>query len=320
MRNIAFNLVFILFLPINSFSQKIDNLSSIRDIKSSSYFRFHYDNDYFAASDKNYTQGYSFELVTLFFENNLTNYLFIKPKKSEMRYGLGIEHIGFTPGRYDLPEIQIGDRPFAAVIYLKSFLITTDTITKSRFTSSLNIGMIGPAAFGGEMQIRIHEATGNKTPRGWGNQIRNDLVLNYEVGYEKLLFSYKNILSLQAQGNFKAGTLFTNASLGLNTTFGIINSPFTSIKNKKGFKLYAYAQSAINIIGYDATLQGGLFNNGSPYTIDSRNVERLTAQFNYGIVLKTRTLYFEYTRSMISREFQTGNTAKWGGIRIGFNI
>lgn len=320
MRN--FMIVFLSVLLYSNYlpAQKIDNLTSVREMNSDRYFRLHYDNDYFATTDENYTQGYSFELVTPTFKKNPANFLFLKPKNSETRYGLAIEHIGYTPDRYDLPEIQEGDRPFAAAIYLKSFIIKTDTIHKSRFTSSLNIGMIGPAAFGGEMQIGIHEATGNKTPRGWGNQIKNDLVLNYEVGYEKQLLRYKNIFSLQAQGNLKVGTLFTNASFSLNTSVGIINSPFNSIKNKKGFELYVYTQPVISAIGYDATLQGGLFNRSSPYIIGSGDVERVTTQFNYGIVLKTRTLYFEYTRSMITREFETGNSASWGGIRIGFTI
>ncbi|AGC78047.1 hypothetical protein LX97_03136 [Nonlabens dokdonensis] len=320
MRNLTIALLSVILYSNHLHAQKIDNLTSIRNINNDHYFRFHYDNDYFAATDENYTQGYSFELVTPFFKKNPANFLFLKPKDSETQYGLTMEHIGFTPDRYDLPEIQVGDRPFAAAIYLKSFIIETDTIHKSRFTSSLNIGMIGPAAFGGEMQIGIHEATGNKTPRGWGNQIINDLVLNYEVGYEKQLLTYKNFFSFQTQGNLKVGTLFTNASIGFNATAGIINSSFNSKRNKKGFQLYAYAQPVINVIGYDATLQGGLFNRSSPYTIDSKDVKRLTAQFNYGIVLKTKTLYFEYTRSMITREFETGSYANWGGIRIGFTI
>jgi hypothetical protein len=320
MRNTSIFTLLVLLLPAIAIAQKIDNLSSIRDIKNTNYFRFHYDNDYFAASDKNYTQGYSFELATPFFKNNPANYLFLKPKEVETRYGLAIEHIGFTPGRYDLPEIQVGDRPFAAAIFLKSFVIATDSINKSRFTSSFNLGIIGPAAYGGEMQIGIHEATGNKTPRGWGNQIKNDLVMNYEVGYEKQLLQYKDLFSIQAQANTKIGTLFTNASMGFNSMIGIINSPFSSAEKRNGFQLYAYVQPILNVIGYDATLQGGLFHRSSPYTVDSRNLERLNTQFNYGIVLKTKTLYLEYTRSIISKEFNTGETAKWGGIRIGFTI
>ena len=45
-------------------AQKIDNMVSFRDIKSEYYFRINYDNDYFSATDKNYTQVYSFELAT----------------------------------------------------------------------------------------------------------------------------------------------------------------------------------------------------------------------------------------------------------------
>lgn len=313
-------MLLVLLLPVIAIAQKIDNLTSIRDIKSSSYFRFHYDNDYFAASDKNYTQGYSFEWVTPYFKNNPANYLFLQPKEVESRYGLAIEHIGFTPERYDVSEIQEGDRPFAAAIYLKSFVIAIDSLNKSRFTSSFNLGIIGPAAFGGEMQIGIHEATGNKTPRGWGNQIKNDLVLNYEIGYEKQWWNYRDLFSFQAQAKAQVGTLFTNASIGFNTAIGIINSPFSSTNNRSGFQLYAYAQPVLKLVGYDTTLQGGLFQTNSPYTIGSSHIERFTTQYNFGVVLKTKTLYLEYTRSILSKEFETGTTANWGGIRIGFTI
>lgn len=301
-------------------AQKIDNLVSYRDIKSNNYFRFNYDNDYFAATDENYTQGYSLELVLPYFKTNPANYLFYKPKNAEMRNGLAVEHIGFTPNKYELPEIQVGDRPFAAAIYLKSFIVATDTKRRSRFTSSLSVGFMGPAAFGKEMQTGIHEATGNKIPLGWRNQIKNDLVLNYEVGYEKQLINYNDLFSLQASGNVKVGTLHTNASVSVNSTFGIINKPFTNITERNSFKLYAYAEPMVRAIGYDATLQGGLINQDSPYTIASSDVQRVTGQFNYGVVLKTKTLYFEYTRSVSTKEIATGSAYKWGGIKIGFTL
>lgn len=303
-----------------SIAQKIDNVVSFRDIKSDNYFRFNYDNDYFAATDENYTQGYSFELVAPYFKTNPANTLFYKPKNSEIRYGLAVEHIGFTPNRYELPEIQVGDRPFAAAIMLKSFLIATNLEEKSRFTSALSVGIIGPGAFGEEMQTGIHKATGNKIPLGWRNQIKNDIVLNYEAGYEKQLLRYADLFSLQANANAKVGTLFTNASIGVNSTIGIINSPFTASSQRNGFKLYAYAEPMVRVIGYDATLQGGLINDKSPYTISSSDVERVIGQFNYGVVIKTKTLYFEYSRSVISKEFETGNSYKWGGVKIGFTI
>lgn len=118
----------------------------------------------------------------------------------------------------------------------------------------------------------------------------------------------------------RLGTLFTNAGFGLTTTFGIINSPFSSIKSQKRFAIYGFAQSMVNVIGYDATLQGGIFNKKSPYTILNNEMERVTAQTNFGMIIQTRTLYFEYSRALISREFEAGRSSKWGGIKVGFRF
>ena len=313
-------LTLLFFIPAILMGQKIDNMASFRDIKSTNYFRFHYDNDYFTGTDKEYTQGYNFELVSPQLIKNPANHLFITPKNSEFKYGLSIEHIGFTANNIASDQIQFDDRPFAAAIMLKSFSIAIDTIHKSRIVSSLNVGIIGPGAFGGDMQTAIHKATGNTIPLGWYNQIKNDVVLNYEISYEKQLLRFHNFFSIQGTAALKIGTLFSNVSAGLNATLGIINSPFTAIKNKNKLQLYCYSQPLINSIGYDATLQGGLFNHKSIYTINSSEIERFTFQDNLGIVFQYRGLFLEYSRTFITREFSYGNAHKWGGIRIGFKL
>ena len=320
MKKLALFTLLLIGFPSYLSAQKIDNMASFRDLKTERYFRFNYDNDFFASRDQDYTQGYNFELVSPAMRHNPINKLLLKMKNSESHYGVSIEHIGFTPFTIGSAAIQYGDRPFAAAIMLKSFAIATDTLHKSRWVSSLNIGLIGPGAFGKEMQVAIHKATGNTMPQGWQNQIRNDVVLNYEVSYEKQLLRYNNLFSLQANTTVRLGTLFTNAALGLNSTFGIINTPFVSVKTKKRFALYGYAQPMLNIIGYDATLQGGLFNRTSPYTINNHQIERLTGQINYGMVLQTRTLFLEYSRVLITREFESGTSSKWGGIKVGFRF
>jgi hypothetical protein len=97
---------------------------------------------------------------------------------------------------------------------------------------------------------------------------------------------------------------------------GLINDPFNE-GTHKNFKLYIYSQPLVNVIGYDATLQGGMFNRESIYTIFEDDIERFTGQNTYGIILQVRSLVFEYTRSAITREFNSGNSSKWGGFRIG---
>ncbi|MEZ4803691.1 MAG: lipid A deacylase LpxR family protein [Gelidibacter sp.] len=313
-----YGLFLFLFFPSILFAQKIDHLVSYRHISSERYFRFNYENDYFAATDENYTQGYNFELALPVFEKNPINHLFIIPKDTHRSYGLAIEHIGYTPNHYERPDIQFGDRPFAAAIMLKSFVVSTDTIKKSRWTGALSLGIIGPGAFGEEMQVGIHKATGNKEPLGWRHQIKNDVVLNYQLGYEKQVLRWDDWFSLQAQTRMQLGTLFTNASIGFNTTLGWIDSPFSNAT--RTYRLYFYVNPMANVVGYDATLQGGLFNKSSPYTIASRDIERLTAQLDYGFILKTRTLYFEFSRSLITREISTLDSASWGGVKVGFTF
>jgi len=301
-------------------AQKINHLASFRNIEGERYFRFNYDNDFFTATDENYTQGYNFELVAPALRKNPLNFILIKANQQNTRYGVALEHIGFTPNEYDLPEIQFGDRPFAAAIMLRSFAISKNTVKQIRFHSALSLGLIGPGAFGKEMQTEIHEITGNKTPLGWRNQIQNDVVLNYNFGIEKQLLNLNDIIGFQIQSNLEIGTLFTNISVGSNIIIGKFQNLFTSKAQHSTFQIYVYAKPSVSLIGYDATLQGGLINRDNAYTISAGDVERLTFQYDFGLVLQTKTLYFEYTRSRISPEFQSGPSAKWGGFRVGFTF
>ncbi|WP_269223339.1 lipid A deacylase LpxR family protein [Flavobacterium sp. IMCC34518] len=312
--------LFLLFLSILSFSQRIDNTASFREIKSNHYFRYYFDNDFFANTDYYYTQGHDFELVSPKLIKNPVNKLFLKLKNSEQKYGLSFEQIGFTPTSLKRDEILYNNRPYAAVIMLKPFLISTDTIHKTTLSSTLSFGVIGPFASGKEIQTAIHKWIGAQNPLGWQYQIKNDVVLNYEIAHEKQLLRLNNYFAINSNAKLRLGTMNTNISGGLTTTFGKINSPFISLKNKNKFQLYGYWQGLITAVGYDASLQGGLFNNNSPYVITDQNMERFTFQKNFGIVLHSKTFYLEYYRTDLSKEFKTGRVHSWGGFRIGFTL
>lgn len=310
----------LLFLSLLSFAQRIDNTASFREIKSNHYFRYYFDNDFFANNDYYYTQGQGFELASPKLLKNPINYLFIKLKNSEQKYGLSLEQIGFTPKDIVSNEILYNDRPYAAVSMLKSFLVSTDTIHKTTFSSTLSLGIIGPFNSGKEIQTMIHKWIGKDIPLGWQYQIQNDLILNYEISHEKQLYRLNNLFALNSNAKLRLGTMNTKISGGLTTTFGKINSPFISVKTKNNFQIYGYWQGLVTAVGYDASLQGGLFNKNSPYIITNQNMERFTFQRNFGIVLHHKKLYLEYYRSWLSKEFETGETHSWGGFRIGFTL
>ncbi|MFT4522015.1 MAG: lipid A 3-O-deacylase [Bacteroidia bacterium] len=184
---------------------------------------------------------------------------------------------------------------------LKSFYIGVDEKRKLRYSSSFNIGILGPAAKGKQIQRDIHQLIDDRSPNGWRNQIENHLVINYGIDVEKEIFLYSNLFRANVSVFGKIGTLFTQVSGGCILTFGRINSPFSSATNNDGFLLYGYVQPMASAVGYDATLQGGLLGDSSPYTISSSNVNRITTQFNYGLVLQTGKLYLEYSRATISK-------------------
>ena len=105
----------------------------------------------------------------------------------------------------------------------------------------------------------------------------------------------------------------------LDTTHTHGQNQFSNNQNRR-FQVYIYSKPQLNLIGYDATLQGGIFNRKSPYTIPSSEVERFVGQHNFGLIVQTKTLYFEYTTTDITKEFSSGTSASWGGIKVGFTF
>lgn len=318
MRQIVSGLL-LLFLPLLSSGQRIDNLVSFRNIPAEKYSRIHYDNDFWGKTDYYYTQGYNLELVNPRLKKNPLSAALLRLKNSRAKYGISFEHYGFTPTSIKSNQVLYKDRPFAGVIMLKSFAISVDTLHRSRLSSVLSTGMIGPAAFAGKMQKKIHSWTGDQEPMGWQNQIRNDIVLNYELNYEKHIFDVPNIISLNTHSQVRIGTLSDKLQAGATLTLGRSMSPFLpkEEKIKNNYQLYLYSQPLVSLIGYDASLQGGILNRNSPYTLKSSAINRITFQHSSGVVLCVQNLYIEYYQTFLTKEFKTGKSHKWGGVKIG---
>jgi lipid A 3-O-deacylase len=316
--------LFLLLLPILcSFAsaQRISNTASYRQISSPKYFRVHYENDYFSTTDLYYTQGINLEYVHPAIGNIITSKLLIGSSYKQNKFGIAFEHEGFTPTSISRSEIQTGDRPFAACLFLKTFSIANNPERRERLSSSLSLGAIGPAAGGKQMQQTIHRWINDEQPQGWQHQIQNDVILNYQVEYERGLFGYENYFLTSLKAEARVGTLNTKANAGLIVMAGYFDDPFTNFqKQMRKMQLYVYAEPLLNMVGYDATLQGGLFNNSSPYVMPTADINRLVVQGNVGIVFRINAVQLEYFQSYLTKEFETGHTHLWGGVRIGWYV
>jgi lipid A 3-O-deacylase len=313
-------------IPLLDFAQAVDNNASFRMIPATRYMRLHYENDFFTGTDLYYTQGINLEIVAPSLRKFFLNKILIVPKSGNSQFGVSLEHNGYTPSSITHDEILVGDRPFAAALFLKNFSMTSDSVRRLRITSSLSTGVIGSAASGYRMQKGIHKWLNGTPPHGWENQIRNDLVLNYEAGLEKNLFSSGRYFVINGFANGRAGTLSDKLSAGFVVMAGKLNSAITSVfcRNQKNpsqkFSIHLYAQPVVNIVAYDATMQGGVFNRTSPYTISFSEMRHVTVEANYGLVIQYHSINVEYFKSAISKEFDTGSNHRWGGVRVGVSF
>lgn len=302
-------------------AQVIDPSATFKSIHSKTYVRLYYDNDFFTKTDYYYTQGITLEYVHPSLKKNPVSKILIHPAGSSLQYGIAFNLFGYTPTSISSDEILYGDRPFSSSMALSFFAAASDSVRKQRITSALSTGIIGPAAQGEEIQTGIHRWLKNILPRGWQYQVKNDVIINYQLGYEKNIISAGNSFLLNAVAAVKAGTLNDKVSAGFNFMAGHFNDPFETVsRSKKKIEYYFYGQSRVHAIGYDASLQGGFFNRSSPYTIAAADLSRITFQADAGIVVNFRKLYLCYSQSYLTREFATGIHHRWGGISIGFAL
>jgi len=168
----------------------------------------------------------------------------------------------------DTERLQEIDRPFAAYLY-GGLKMNWFTNKESHFQAALQIGTIGPKAYGREAQETLHKAVGFYAIHGWEYQVNNETGFNSSFNYSKLLTrSGKNDLILNSYLNL--GNTFSGGGLGVLYRTGNINPIFSSaiynsrISNSSSDssakrESFFYARPFLNFVAYNATIQGGMF-------------------------------------------------------------
>ncbi len=268
---------------------------------------FQSDNDAYLAqgSDRYYTNG-----LFLYFRHAIQT-----DTASKKLFGktLGFEagQKMYNPQSASVPDSRYIDRPFAAYLYLGSslqYLFKNESVLKL----GLQLGVTGPAALGRQAQEFIHRTFGFYPPYGWQYQIQNNIGVNLSANYDHLFFRDDWFdLSGNSYGNL--GTTFTGAGAGIMLRFGEFNSLYhsistsgltaknRSIKEAHPREVFFYLKPTLNYIAYDATVQGGLFNqhkdtgeitgNLVPFVFSQEVGGALSAghwAFNLAAVFKTR--------------------------------
>jgi lipid A 3-O-deacylase len=309
------------FLFYDLQAQRIENESVIRNLSSDHYFRFYFENDFVTLIDYYYTSGMNLELVKPSFQKNPLNKIFFGIPGAKMKYGLAMDHYAFTPLHIVEDEISYGDRPYAGCISVNSFRIATDEKKRRRISTSLILGMVGPVAGWKQAQTFLHKhVVAAPQPKGWDYQIVNDFILNYKVNLEKNLMN-KGSFMLTSNAEAIAGTMNDKLGGGLSLMIGKMNDPYKlpSTTGKK-WECYVFGRSFVSGVAYDATLQGGMFNKTSPYTLAASKIKKITLQNQIGAILQYKKISVELSESFLSPEFEGGRSHIWGGLGIGIEL
>lgn len=165
-------------------------------------------------------------------------------------------------GSYD--ELWKIDRPITA--YLFGQYAQTHFYRDNVIKWSLDLGTIGPNAYGREVQEFIHRTLGMYKPREWKYQLRNALGINGNITYAPLLFKEKTTVNFYPIVSSDFGMSFTNIGVSTLLTIGHKASNHQSMlwhanlnqTDPALFESFFYLRPSLTYNIYNATIQGGI--------------------------------------------------------------
>lgn len=290
------------------------------------YLIIDFENDIFTNTDYYFTNGVSITLIHPKFSMfNIHRILPGLGAKSMNYYAIGLRQNMYTGLNPEASEINYHDRPFAgflALTFSRSSFLQNKQV---RLTSSVSTGVLGSYSLAGAFQSGLHDLP----PTGWTYQIDNDIIINVSGEIEKALISKKNIelgLGILAQ----AGSLFTDLSGKIMLKIGQFNPSFNGLPiSRKGttkqnsdykFQYWISISAAEKWVVHNGTLQGGLLNHGSPFTLNYNDLNHIVSRYDVNLNFYYRQNGIVLNFVQISKEFKEGRQHRWGGISLIHNF
>lgn len=261
------------------------------------------DNDLYTSTvhDQYYTNGVEF--FYRFLEDNSN--LKINKQIKDFRIGQYI----YNPQTVKAENYYLNDRPFAGYLFFEAG-VNNFYQNESVLKLSGQLGIVGPSAFGEEVQKFIHNTFGYDKVQGWQYQIVNNYAIQAEAFYSHKVFKKElgDFVDFHVQAEAKAGTIWNSISGGMLARIGFIkllpvydsNLHHASISSEKKEKpireFYLYISPNVNYQIYDATIQGGFFDTKSPVTF-----EIIPWRFNFESGIKYRKNNWNLSYSFVFR-------------------
>ncbi len=293
------------------------------------YLVYGFDNDFWDMTDYYYTNGIYIALHhTVFAFSPLAKLLIKHKNKGQEIHGLVLVQNMYTGLKPKIDSIIPGDRPWSSYSLLGQFLYAYDTQNKRRHFSQISIGLLGPKSGGAFLQTLAHAVIPtNSPPQGWHHQIATDVILDYQYELTTILYEQSRFESY-AIGAIRAGSLRNHLRWGFGARYGkfvpfyIGKQDYTKAwrHHKQAFKASLHANIQTQWIGFDAGLQGGLFNRTSEYSLPASAISRFVVCGQLGFRLSYGPWELSVTQFWKSKEFTEGKDHKYIQLRIGMGL
>lgn len=142
------------------------------------------ENDIFAGSDSDYTNGIRFSWISS--EENMpvwarsVAHALPLAGDGNKRISIAVGQSMFAPEDLSRSDVVAGEQPYAGWLYGSVGMVsdTGDTLDNVMLT----VGMVGPLSYAEQTQKFVHHVLDSPHPEGWDNQLENEpgVILTYE--------------------------------------------------------------------------------------------------------------------------------------------
>jgi len=262
----------------------------------------YYENDLFAGTDRYYTNGTKISYTTPNL-NRFEDDVFSRPfapaigflpyvnrPNYQRNFAISIGQNMYTPDNTESATLIESDRPYAGWLYLGFGMIWKNQFVRNALT--LEVGMVGPASYAEEAQRLIHDMRGIDVPKGWDNQLRNEIgaMLGYErtwrwpyienragFNYEVLPFAgatLGNVMTYASAGvelryGFNLPDDFGTPTLApTSTTNTPVEGNLEADRTRYDFGIYAFFRAEARAVARNIFLDGNTFQDS--HSVDKR--------------------------------------------------
>jgi len=190
--------------------------------------------------------------------------------------------------------------------------------------TSFRLGVVGKASMAEALQTKMHHLK----PVGWDYQIANDLLINLDFSFEKVLLKSK---FWQVSGVLDAGlgSYQTYGGGALQFRIGLLKGLPNSFlpeldpvkeKYRPKASFWFFIAPSWHYIAYNASLNGGLFNNSSPHYFSYDEINHSLTSLYAGFSWHYRKLGLGLKWTYLSSEFKPAKHHNWGSISLLYTL